>query len=489
MSSKPEVKYTKLFIDNEWVDAVSGKTFSLTNPVDETETAKLAEGDKPDVDKAVAAAKKAFQYGSTWRSMDASQRGKLLYKLSDLVERDADILTGLITLENGKTLTGSADEVTFGVNYFRYCAGMADKIHGDTIPADGNFFSYTRKEPVGVCAQIIPWNFPLLMLVWKWAPALAAGCTIVLKPAEQTPLTALYMGALAKEAGFPAGVVNIVNGFGPTAGAALAIHMDVNKIAFTGSTKVGKSIQAAAAHSNLKRVSLNLGGKSPLVIFNDADLDKAVEVAGPDAVFFNSGQSCSSGSRTFVQSGIYDEFVDRATTLAKTMKVGDPWNKETQQGPQIDSKQFNHILELIESGKKEGARLICGGSRIGTRGFFVESTVFADVKDNMRIAKEEIFGPVQSIIKFDTIEEVIKKANDTIYGLAAGCFTKDINKALMFAHRVDAGTVWINAYSTLTPQTPFGGFKQSGIGRDLGIEGIHDYLETKTINVKTPFKV
>lgn len=484
------IKYTKLFINNEFVDPVQGKTFKTFNPATEEVIAEVAEGFKEDVDKAVAAAKKAFELGSVWRTMDASARGKLMHKLADLMERDLNDLAGLETLNNGKPIANAQWDINMSINVLRFYAGAADKIHGDTIPCDGNFMCYTRKEPVGVVGQIIPWNFPLAMLSWKWGPALATGCTIVMKPAEQTPLSALAMAALSKEAGFPDGVINIINGHGPTAGAAITAHPDVDKIAFTGSTEVGKIIMKACADQNLKRVSLELGGKSPLVIFDDADeddLEKAIAIS-QSAIMFNMGQCCSAGSRTFVQSGIYDKFVAKSKAKAQTAKIGDPMSKETNHGAQIDQEQFNKILSLIEAGKKEGATLECGGSRYGDKGYFIQPSVFSNVKDDMTIAKEEIFGPVQCILKFDTMEEVIKRANDTSYGLASGVITKDINKALTFSQAVKAGSVWVNCYNAIKAQTPFGGYKQSGIGRELGMAGLNNYLESKTVTVAIPQK-
>ncbi|XP_058792368.1 aldehyde dehydrogenase 1A1 [Phymastichus coffea] len=482
-SSKPVIKYTKLFINNEFVDSVSGKKFPAVNPATEAVIANVSEGDKADVDKAVAAARKAFSRKSAWRTMDASARGELMLKLADLMHRDIEYLASVEALNNGKTYVSAQGDIQASIQCIRYYAGWCDKIQGSTIPADNGFFSMTKKEPVGVVGQIIPWNYPILMAAWKWGPALATGCTIVLKPAEQTPLTALHLAALAKEAGFPPGVINVVNGFGPTAGAAIAEHPDINKVAFTGSTEVGHLIMQAAGKSNLKRISLELGGKSPLIVLDDADLKMAADVAH-HAIFDNHGQSCCAGSRTFVHAKVYDEFVKNAKQLAENRKVGDPFDKNTDQGPQIDSEMFKKVLGLIESGKKEGATVVTGGGRAGTVGYFVQPTVFANVEDNMRIAKEEIFGPVQSIFKFNNLEEAIERANKTNYGLAAGIITKDIDKAMTFANSVDAGSVWINGYDLLTAHTPFGGFKQSGIGRELGEEGLHEYLEIKTITMR-----
>jgi len=482
MTTKPTVIFTKLFINNEFVDAISGKTFVTIDPTDEKEIAHIAEGDRQDVDLAVAAARKAFEIGSEWRTMDASMRGKLIFKLAALMERDKECIAKLDTVDNGKTLESSLGDVDQSISTFMYYGGWADKIHGDTIPSDGNVMTYTRMEPVGVVGQIIPWNYPVAMLAWKWAPALAAGCTIVLKPAEQTPLSALYMGSLAKEAGFPAGVVNVVPGYGPSAGAAISEHMDIDKVAFTGSTEVGRKVMAAAALSNLKRVSLELGGKSPLVVMEDCHIDKAVEIAH-EAIFANHGQNCCAGSRTYVQDKIYEEFVKKARAAAENRTVGDPWAETSVQGPQIDKKQFDKILGLIQSGVEEGAKLEAGGKRFGDKGYFIEPTVFSGVGETMKIAKEEIFGPVQSILKFSTIEEAIAKANKTHYGLAAGIITNDINKALQFSQAVQAGSVWINCYDHTLAQTPFGGFKQSGHGRELGPEGVKEYLEVKTVTI------
>ncbi|XP_048252474.1 aldehyde dehydrogenase, mitochondrial-like [Haliotis rufescens] len=485
----PEVKCTQIFINNEFVNSVSGKTFPTLNPSTGVKIVDVQEGDKADVDKAVAAARKAMEFGSIWQKMDASQRGRLLNKLADLLERDIGYIASLDVLDNGKPYkdaffvdTGSC------VNILRYYAGTADKICGKTIPIDGAYFCYTRHEPVGVCGQIIPWNFPVPMLIWKIAPALACGNTIVVKPAEQTPLSALYIASLVKEAGFPPGVVNMVPGYGPTAGAAIASHPDVDKVAFTGSTEIGRVVMTLAAQSNLKRVSLELGGKSPNVVFADADLDYAVEMSHM-ALFFNMGQCCAAGSRTYVQEDIYDEFVKRSVARAKARKVGDPLDDSTESGPQIDETQFNKILSMIESGVKEGAKLQCGGKRHGDKGFFLQPTVFSDVTEDMCIGKDEIFGPVQCILKFKTMEEAIERANKSQYGLAASIFSKDMDKVMAFTSRVKAGTVWVNCYNWLTAQTPFGGFKQSGFGRELGEYALHEYTEVKTVTMKTSSKI
>ncbi|XP_055697928.1 aldehyde dehydrogenase 1A1 [Phlebotomus papatasi] len=480
-----QVVYTKLFINNEFVDSKSGKTFPTVNPANCKKIAEISEADKEDVDVAVAAAKKAFARGSEWRNLDASARGRLLNKLADLVARDIDTLANLESLDNGKPFGDSVFDINCAIDTFRYYAGWADKIHGNTIPADGTSLTLTRKEPVGVVGQIIPWNYPILMLAWKWGPAIAAGCTIVLKPAEATPLTALYCAALTKEAGFPAGVINVLPGYGPTAGYAIATHPDIHKVAFTGSVDVGKIIMEAAAKSNLKKVSLELGGKSPLVIFDDANLDEAVEIAH-NAIFANHGQNCCAGSRTFVQEGIYDEFIKRSIELVKKRKLGDAFEKDVVQGPQVDEKIFNRILKYVEAGKKEGAKLEFGGKRWGNEGYFIEPTIFSGVTDGMIIAREEIFGPVMSVFKFKTLDEVIERSNNTNYGLASGVITSNINNALVFAQAVQAGSVWVNCYDAVVPQAPFGGFKQSGAARELGEDGLGPYLETKTISIKLP---
>ncbi|CAH1787376.1 unnamed protein product [Owenia fusiformis] len=485
----PEVKFTKIFINNEWVDSESGKTFATINPCTGEKIADVQEGDKVDANKAVAAAKKAFELGSEWRTMDASKRGRLLNKLADLLEEDLAYAASLETLDNGKPFTMSYHvDCTGAVKELRYMAGWSDKIVGQTIPVDGDFFCYTRHEPIGVVGAIIPWNFPLYILTQKLGPILAAGCTVVVKPAEQTPLTALYLASLIKKAGFPPGVVNIVPGYGPSAGATLSEHLDVDKISFTGSTEVGQLVMQAAGRTNLKGVALECGGKSPNIVFADCDMDYAVEMSH-NAQFFNMGQVCCAGSRTFVQEDIYDSFVEKSVARAKKRTIGNPFDPTTESGPQIDDIQYEKILELIESGKKEGAKLECGGGKKGDKGYFIESTVFSNVTDDMRIAKEEIFGPVQQIIKFKDIKEVIPRANKTTYGLASGVFTKDIDKALMIANAMQAGTVWVNTFlAGGGAHAPFGGYKMSGVGREQGSYGVDEYLEIKTVVVKIPQK-
>jgi len=470
----------KLLIDNRWVASESGRTFATVNPSTGEVICQVAEAVAADVDRAVCAARAAFERGP-WRRMRASERGRLLYRLAELIESHGDELARLESLDNGKALSvAKTIDVAKTAACYRYFAGWADKIQGKTIPIDGEYLCYTRREPIGVVGQIIPWNFPMLMMAWKLAPALAAGNTVLLKPAEQTPLSALRIGALIVEAGFPEGVVNILPGFGPTAGAAIARHMDVDKVAFTGSTDVGHLIMEAAAKSNLKPVTLELGGKSPNIIFEDIDLDEAVEGAHM-GLFSNQGQSCCAGSRVFVEETIYERFVDRSIARAQRRVVGDPFDAKTELGPLIDQTQLDRVMGYVEAGRSEGATLACGGERLGTRGYFVRPTVFADVRDEMTIAREEIFGPVMSVIPFKSMDEVIARANDTKFGLAAAVWTRDMKKALAVAHSVRAGTMWVNCYNVLDTRAPFGGFKQSGIGRELGEDGLQQYTQIKSV--------
>ena len=473
----------KLLIGNRCVESKSGKTFSTINPSTGDEICQIAEADTDDVEQAVRAARAAFESGP-WRKMRASERGRLLYRLADLIESNADQLAALESLDNGKPFpVAKAVDVVKTVACYRYFAGWADKIHGKTIPIDGDFLCYTRHEPIGVVGQIIPWNFPMLMMAWKLAPALATGNTVVLKPAEQTPLTALRIGQMIVEAGFPDGVVNVLPGFGPSAGAAIASHMDVDKVAFTGSTEVGQLVMEAAARSNLKPVTLELGGKSPNIIFADADLDAAVEGAHT-GLFSNQGQSCCAGSRVLVEESIYDEFVERSISRASQRIVGDPFDPRTELGPLVDQSQFDKVMGYIQSGRRSGATLACGGDRIGDRGYFMRPTIFTDVHDDMQIAKEEIFGPVMCILAFKSLDEVIARANDTKYGLAAAVWTRDMKKALAVSNGVRAGTVWVNCYNIMDTRAPFGGYKQSGIGRELGEYGLQQYSQVKSVIAK-----
>ncbi|KAJ3627457.1 hypothetical protein MTP99_014832 [Tenebrio molitor] len=483
----PNVLYSGVFINNEWHKSKSGKTFKTINPSTGEVITEIQQGSKEDIDMAVDAAYEAFRFNSPWRTMDASDRGLLLNRLADLMERDAAYLASLETLDNGKPYhVAYPVDIMGSIKFIRYMAGWADKNHGKTIPMDGPFMCYTRHEPVGVCGQIIPWNFPLLMLAWKIAPALSMGNTVVLKPAEQTPLTALYVAQLIKEVGFPPGVVNIVPGFGD-AGAALVSNRKVDKIAFTGSTEVGLKIQQMSGVGNLKRTTLELGGKSPNIILADVNIEQAVEQAH-FGLFFNQGQVCCAGSRTFIEASIYDEFVERSVERAKKRTVGNPFDSKTEQGPQIDDVQMEKILSLIKEGASQGAKLLVGGKRIGDKGYFVEPTVFSQVEDNNVIAKEEIFGPVQQLMRFQKLDEIIDRANDTNYGLAAAVFSNDLDKVNYLVQGIKAGTVWVNTYNVLGAQTPFGGYKDSGHGREAGEYGISQYTEVKSVITALPKK-
>ncbi|KAK8930717.1 Aldehyde dehydrogenase family 2 member C4 [Platanthera zijinensis] len=443
----------------------------------------MTEGDKEDIDLAVKAARKAFDHGA-WPRMSGNERGKLMIKYAELIEEHINELAALDSLNGGKLLSSvKAREIPAGANLLRYYAGAADKIHGDTLKLAGEFHGYTLKEPIGVVGHIVPWNFPTPLFFFKVSPALAAGCTMVVKPAELTPLSALYYAHLAKQpnqAGIPDGVINVVNGFGATAGAALSSHMDVDKISFTGSTEVGRLVMEAAAKSNLKQVSLELGGKSPVIIFDDADVDMAVSIAHM-ANFFNKGEFCVAGSRIYVHENIYDEFLKKSVEMAKSTAIGDPFDPRVQQGPQTDKKQFEKILRYIECGKNEGATLVTGGKTYGSKGYYIEPTIFTDVQENMKIAQDEIFGPVMALMKFKTIEEAIEKANATRYGLAAGIITKDLNIANRVSRSVRAGTIWINCYFVFDPSCPFGGFKMSGFGKDQGMEALDKFLQVKSV--------
>ncbi|MCC7087417.1 MAG: aldehyde dehydrogenase family protein [Pirellulales bacterium] len=480
-SRTPQIRQTQCLIDGNWQPAKSGKTFETVNPATEEVIAEVAEGDAADIDAAVKAARRAFESGP-WSKMDARDRGRLILKLADLLEEEIDDLAALETLDNGKPIRDSrAADLPLTIDCLRYYGGWADKLQGQTIPIRGNYFCYTRREPVGVVGQIIPWNFPLLMVAWKWGPALAAGNTIVMKPAEQTPLTCLRMAQLAQKAGFPNGVINVVPGYGPTAGAALVKHPEVDKIAFTGSTEVAHIIARDAA-ATLKRCTFELGGKSPNIVFADSDLDAAAAGAHL-GLYFNQGQCCCAGSRLFVEDKVHDKFVDKLAAMNEQRKLGDPLDPATEQGPQIDKTQFDKIMSYIDIGKKEGAKCASGGERWGDRGFYIEPTLFTNVSDEMKIAREEIFGPVLSVLRFKDLDEIVHRANKTAYGLAAAVWTRDVAKAHYLAAKIKAGTVWINCYDVFDAAAPFGGYKMSGIGRELGERGLDAYTEWKTVTV------
>jgi aldehyde dehydrogenase (NAD+) len=471
---------TDLFINNEWRPAASGKRFPVENPATEEVIAEVALGDAADVDNAVLAARTCFE-SDAWRGLSARKRGRLLTKAADLLEARIDEVARLETAHNGKTLFESKIELTMTVNTLRYYGGWADKITGDTLPVDGPFLCYTLREPVGVVGAIVPWNFPLNIASWKFAPALAAGCTIVLKPASETPLTALAMAELMLEAGVPAGAFNVVPGGGSTAGAALVRHPDVDKISFTGSTEVGRQIMRMAADSN-KRVTLELGGKSPNVIFADADIPAAVKGA-QTGIFYGKGEVCAAGSRLLVEDRVHDQVIEQLAAGAKKITPGDPLDKNTRLGALVSKKQQESVLSYIKKGVDEGATLVAGGKAVkpNGKGYYVEATVFDGVTPEMTIAREEIFGPVLAVLTFKDFEDGVKLANRSMYGLAAGIWTKDIQKAHRAARAIRAGTVWINSYNFYDSGAPFGGFKASGFGRDLGRDALDGYLETKTV--------
>jgi phenylacetaldehyde dehydrogenase len=477
----------RMLINNQWVEAISGKTFPVYNPATGDEIARVSEGDTKDVDLAVRAARKAFEDGP-WRRLTASERGRMIWKLADLIEAHGEEFAELESLDNGKPLTvARAADVPLCVDMFRYMAGWTTKIEGNTIPLSvpytpgTKYFAYTEREPVGVVAQIIPWNFPLLMAAWKLAPALAMGCTVILKPAEQTPLSALLLGKMILEAGFPDGVVNIVPGYG-AAGAALAAHPDVDKVAFTGSTEVGKLILQAAS-GNLKKVSLELGGKSPNVVFGDTDLETAIDGASM-AIFFNHGQCCAAGSRLYVEKKVFDKVVEGVADRAQKIKVGPGLDPESNMGPLVSQEQLDRVCGFIESGVSQGAKAVTGGKRSGTRGYFIQPTVLVGAKQDARVVQEEIFGPVVTAMPFNDLNDLTPQANDSMYGLAAGIWTNDISKAHRVASQLRAGTVWINCYNIFDAALPFGGYKQSGWGREMGHDALDLYTQKKAVCIR-----
>jgi acyl-CoA reductase-like NAD-dependent aldehyde dehydrogenase len=475
--------FRKMLVDGKWVPSASGKTFDTVNPATGEVLARVAEGDAEDVERAVRAARRAFDEGG-WSTSKPAERTGLLLRVAELIEKNAAELAQLETLDNGKSINESKNvDIPAAAGTFRYYAGWVDKVYGQTIPSDPSFFNFTLREPVGVCGQIIPWNFPLLMAAWKLGPALACGNTVVLKPAEQTPLTALRLGELLQEAGLPDGVVNIVPGFGPTAGGALVKHPQVDKIAFTGSTEIGKEIHRETS-GTLKRVSLELGGKSPNIVFADADVDAAVQGALM-GVFFNQGQVCCAGTRLFVEQKMHDEFADTLAKHAGGMQQGPGLDPATQVGPLVSQEQLERVTGYLEIGKKEGAKPIVGGERATgkglEKGYFVKPTVFTGVKNDMRIAQEEIFGPVVSVIPFKDENDAVLQGNNTFYGLAAGVWTRDVSKAHRVARALRAGTVWVNCYNVFEAAAPFGGYKQSGYGRELGSYSIDLYTQVKTV--------
>jgi aldehyde dehydrogenase (NAD+) len=471
---------TDLFINNEWRPAASGKRFPVENPATEAVIAEVALADAADVDDAVGAARACFD-SDAWRGLAARKRGRLLSRAADLLEARLDEFARLETAHNGKTLFESKIEITMTVNTLRYYGGWADKITGDTLPVDGPFFCYTTREPVGVVGAIVPWNFPLNIASWKFAPALAAGCTVILKPASETPLTALAMAELIREAGFPAGAFNVLPGGGSTAGAALVRHPDVDKISFTGSTEIGRQIMRMAADTN-KRVTLELGGKSPNIVFADADIPAAVKGA-QTGIFYGKGEVCAAGSRLLVEERVHDQFVEQLAAGAKKLTPGDPLDKNTRMGALVSRKQQETVLSYIKKGVDEGATIVAGGHAVrpNGKGYYVEATVFDGVQPEMTIAREEIFGPVLAVLTFKDFDEAIRLGNRSMYGLAAGIWTKDVQKAHRAARAIRAGTVWINSYNFYDSGAPFGGFKSSGFGRDLGKDALDGYLETKTV--------
>ena len=480
-AQRVNVKPGRLLINGEWIEG--SRKFATINPATEEVLADIVESSPAGVDRAVQAARHAFEdRNGPWRKLSASERGRLLWKLADLVEKNIDELAELETLDNGKPIFESRYvDMPMVVDVLRYYAGLSTKIHGETVNTFETAFTYTVREPVGVVGLIVPWNFPLLLASWKLGPALACGNTVILKPAEQTPLTTLRLGELAIEAEFPAGVINILTG-GPATGKAIVAHPGIDKIAFTGSTAVGKEIMRGAADS-LKRITLELGGKSPNIVFSDADIDAAVKGA-INGIFYGKGEVCNAGSRLFLESKLKDEFIEKLAARASKMRPADPLDPKTRLGAIVSQEQMKTVLGYIEAGKSEGAKVVAGGNRAsvdGGKGFFIEPTIFGDVKNDMKIAQEEIFGPVLSVLTFDDVDEVIDRANSNPYGLAAAVWTRDVKKAHTVSRRLKAGTVWINTYGLMDAALPFGGYKSSGFGRELGAHAMEHYTEIKTV--------
>ena len=481
---KQALKPFRLFIDGKWEAAVSRRTIPVLNPATGEQLTTVPDAGPEDVDRAVKAARRAFEKGF-WRKMNVSQRERIIWRIGELIEKNKEELGMLESLNNGKTyLEALRGDIPPTADIFYYYAGWTRKIYGETIPVDGKYLNYTLREPVGVVGMITPWNYPMLLAAWKVAPALATGCSMVVKPSELTPITTFKLAEYCLEAGVPEGVVNVVTGFGHTAGDALARHMDVDKIAFTGSIRTARALLKASGESNLKRLSLELGGKSPNIVFPDADLPRAARAAFW-GIYANKGEVCSAGSRLLVHEKIYDEFVDTLADLARKMKVGDPLDPDAEMGSQISETQLERILGYIRTGKEEGARLFCGGERDvegeKAKGYFVKPTIFADVKPEMKIAQEEIFGPVLAALKFQDVDQAAEIANSTIYGLVSAVWTRDIAVAHRLAQEIKAGSVWINAYNCFDSASPFGGYKQSGFGREMGAHALDSYTQVKSV--------
>jgi acyl-CoA reductase-like NAD-dependent aldehyde dehydrogenase len=481
---KSQLQPCKLFINGRWEDSEEGRTIDIYNPATGELLTTVPDADAVDVDRAVKAARDCFEK-KTWRGMDPSKKEKILWNIAEILAKHREELAILESLENGKTLREAAGaDVGPAIDAFRYYAGWVRKIHGETIPVDGRFLNYTLHEPVGVVGAIVPWNYPLQLATWKVAPALACGCSVVLKPSEETPLTALKLAEYCMEAGLPEGALNVVTGYGCSAGEAMALHTDIDKISFTGGPKTARRLMQASAESNLKRLSLELGGKSPNIVFPDCDMEAAIKAAFW-GIFANKGEICSAGSRLLLHQDIHDKFLDELCGRARRMKLGNPLDKSTLMGSQISARQMDRILDYINVGKEEGARLLCGGERDlegdKRRGFFIKPTIFSEVQPGMRIAQEEIFGPVLVAIRFKDPEEAIAIANGTTYGLVAAVWTRDIKLAHWLSGEIKAGTVWLNTYNAFDSGSPFGGYKQSGFGRDLGSYALEQYTNVKSV--------